>query len=77
MSEESLWWSTRELAARIAAKEISAREALEAHLERIDAVNPILNAVVTRDDEAALIQAEAADAAAARGESLGPFTGCR
>ncbi|WP_436326334.1 amidase [Brevibacterium sp. FAM 27836] len=75
MSEESLWWSTRELAARIAAKEISAREALEAHLERIDAVNPILNAVVTRDDEAALIQAEAADAAAARGESLGALHG--
>lgn len=77
MSEEMLWWSTRELAARIAAKEVSAREALQVHLDRIDAVNPVLNAVVTRDDEAAFAQAEAADSATARGESFGPCTGCR
>ncbi|WP_209326065.1 amidase [Brevibacterium renqingii] len=75
MSEELLWCSTRELAARIAAKEISAREALQAHLDRIDAVNPVLNAVVTRDDEAAFVRAEAADAASARGESFGPLHG--
>ena len=71
VDNELLWCSTRELAARIAAKDISAREALEAHLERIDEVNPVINAVVTRDDEAAFAQAEAADAATARGESLG------
>jgi amidase len=75
MSEEMLWWSTRELAARIADKELSAREALEAHLARIDEVNPVLNAVVTRDDEAAFAQADAADEALARGESLGALHG--
>ncbi|MGC2942084.1 MULTISPECIES: amidase family protein [unclassified Brevibacterium] len=75
MSEEMLWWSTRELAAQIAAKEVSAREALQVHLDRIDEVNPALNAVVTRDDEAAFAQAEAADAAAARDESFGPLHG--
>jgi amidase len=75
VDNELLWCSTRELAARIAAKDISAREALEAHLERIDEVNPVINAVVTRDDEAAFAQAEAADAATARGESLGALHG--
>lgn len=75
VDNELLWCSTRELAARIAAKDISAREALEAHLERIDEVNPVINAVVTRDDEAAFAQAEAADAATARGESLSALHG--
>ncbi len=75
MSEEMLWWSTRELAARIASKEVSAREALQVHLDRIDEVNPALNAVVTRDDEAAFARAAAADAATARGESYGALHG--
>ncbi len=46
-----------------------------AHLERIAAVNPRLNAVVQLDVEAALAQAQAADAARARGERLGPLHG--
>lgn len=75
MSEEMLWWSTRELAARIASKEVSAREALQVHLDRVDEVNPALNAVVTRDDEAAFARAAAADAATARGESYGALHG--
>ncbi|WP_062242496.1 amidase [Brevibacterium epidermidis] len=75
MSDEMLWWSTRELAARIASKEVSAREALQVHLDRVDEVNPALNAVVTRDDEAAFAQAAAADAATARGESYGALHG--
>ena len=41
----------------------SAREAVAAHLARIDEVNPAINAVVTLDPEAAFA---AADAAAAR-----------
>ncbi|WP_166971712.1 amidase [Brevibacterium atlanticum] len=75
MSDELRWLSTRELAARIAAKEISAREALDDHLDRIDAINPTINAVVTRDDEAAHAHAAAADEALSRGESVGPLHG--
>ena len=55
--------------------EISARELLEAHLARIDTVNPVLNALVTLTPETALEQAAEADQAHARGESLGPLHG--
>lgn len=42
-----LWsLSAGELARRIAAKEISSLEVVEAHLARIEAVNPRVNAVV-------------------------------
>jgi amidase len=75
MSDDLRWLSTRELAARIAAKEISAREALDDHLHRIDQVNPAINAVVTRDDEAAYVSAAAADESLAHGESLGQLHG--
>jgi amidase len=53
----------------------SAREATAACLARLDAVNPKLNAVVRRFDEQALAAADAADAARARGEALGPLHG--
>lgn len=72
---ELTWLSTRELAARIASGEISAREALADHLARRDAVNPALNAIVTRDDDRAADRAERADARRAAGEPLGALHG--
>lgn len=69
------WLSTRELASRLRTGEVSSREALEAHLDRIDAVNPALNAVVTLDADTARAQASAADEAYARGERLGLLHG--
>lgn len=72
---ELTWLSTRELAARIASGEISAREALADHLARRDAVNPALNAIVTRDDDRAAYRAERADARRAAGEPLGALHG--
>jgi amidase len=64
-----------ELAGMIARKEVSSREVVEAHLARIDAVNPYLNAVVRRLDESALAAADAADKAVATGGALGTFHG--
>ena len=63
--------SASELTRRIHAREISAVEVVEMHLARIDEVNPTLNAVVTRCDEMALERAKEADAALARGKTLG------
>jgi amidase len=67
--------SARELSRKIAGRELSAVEALDAHLARIERRNPELNAVVSLDNEAARRQAEAADIALARGEALGPLHG--
>ena len=64
-----------ELAARIRAGTTTSREVVEAHLARIDAVNPFLNAVVRRLDEEALAAADVADAAIRDGAANGVFHG--
>ena len=48
---------------------------LEAHIARIEAVDERLNAVVARRFDAARAEADAVDAARARGETLGPLAG--
>ncbi len=63
------------IARRIKAGEGSAREVVEAHIRRIEAVNRRLNAVVVPLFDEALAQAKAADGVQARGESLGPLHG--
>lgn len=66
---ELTWLSTRELASRIARREISSREVLSEQLARMDFVNPVINAVVARDDERAFAEATRADAMTARGRT--------
>ncbi|QHB98966.1 amidase [Epidermidibacterium keratini] len=68
--DEISYLGGRELAARIRSGEISSREATEAALRRIEAVNPQVNAVVTLAAEAALEQADAADRRRLAGEDL-------
>jgi amidase len=73
---DPLWRSTAvELAARLARGEVSAREVLDAHLQRIEQANPSINAVVTLSVERAIDDATRADDAHARGESLGALHG--
>jgi amidase len=67
--------SAVEMARRIRARELSARETVEAHLAQIERLNPALNAIVTLDAERALNRASAADEAQSRGEALGPLHG--
>lgn len=67
--------SAGELAAAIRSREISAVDALEAHIAQIARHNPALNAVVTRDEGAARKRAAEADAALARDEVWGPLHG--
>ncbi|HET7869058.1 MAG TPA: amidase family protein [Actinomycetota bacterium] len=68
-------FSAREIARLIAAGEVSALELLQAHVERIEAVNPRLNAVVLPLFEEALARAAEADAARSRGDLLGRLHG--
>ena len=63
------------LAERIATRELSARETVEAHLRRIEEVDEAINAVVALDAEAALAQASERDAELARGVTRGPLHG--
>ena len=64
-----------ELAEKIRTGDTSSREVLEAHIGRVEAVNPQLNAIVRRLDDEARSAADAADQAVADGAPLGPLHG--
>jgi amidase len=77
--DELIYASATALAQSIRSKEVSSEEIVNAYLQRIEAVNPQLNAVVQLAADAARAQARQADAALARGEIKGllhgvPFT---
>ncbi|QXV56811.1 amidase [Amycolatopsis sp. TNS106] len=59
----------------LASGELSARELLDATLDRVAALNPVLNAVVSIDEDKARAAAAAADEAQAAGRPLGPLHG--
>ncbi len=67
--------SAAEMARQIAAGAITSAELVEAHIRRIEQVNPALNAVVANRFELARREAEAADRARQRGDALGPLHG--
>lgn len=77
MSESDICFMTAtEMARRIRAGELSCREVMQAHLARIERVNPKVNAIVTQiSSEQVLAAADAADKALARGENTGPLHG--
>jgi amidase len=75
MNNDLCFLSAVEMAAQIRAGRLSAREVMQAHLARIEAVNPQVNAIVTLHAEQAMAAALAADEAQARGEPLGPLHG--
>ncbi len=64
-----------ELAAALASGDISSVELTQAYLNRINRYNPTLNAFITICDESALQQAQAADAARAKGKNINPLLG--
>ncbi len=66
--------SLKQLAAGLAAKEFSSVELTQVFLDRIEVLNPRLNAFITVDRAGALAQAEAADTARAQG-AAGPLAG--
>lgn len=68
-------WSASDLAQAIAAGRVSANEAVEACIARIEAFDPAVNAVVLRRFDEARGEARQADARRAAGEPLGPLHG--
>ena len=71
MSVDLIRLSAAETAARIAAREVSAVEVAQAHLDRIDAVDDRVHAFLHVDREGALEQARRVD----NGELVGPLAG--
>ncbi|WP_233575671.1 amidase [Noviherbaspirillum saxi] len=67
--------SAMDMAHEIRSGHLSAREVMQAHLDRIENVNPKVNAIVTLHAEQAMAAADAADEAQARGAQLGPLHG--
>jgi amidase len=70
-----LFQSATEAAELLRRREISSRELTGMLLARIDAVNPLVNAVVEVQGKHALQAAAAADQALARGDATGPLHG--
>jgi aspartyl-tRNA(Asn)/glutamyl-tRNA(Gln) amidotransferase subunit A len=74
MNSELVYQDATRLAELIRSKDVSPVEVVQAHLDRIEAVNPNLNAVVTVAHDA-LKAAKAAEAAVLAGHALGPLHG--
>lgn len=73
---EQLWQrSAGELAKMIRAREVSSREVVDAHLQRIEQVNDHLNAVTIVLSDSAVKAAEAADKRTAEGADVPPLHG--
>lgn len=67
--------SATSMARALRQRKVSALDLLNAYLDRVDTVNPAINAVVVQDRRAARAQARKADEEAARGAWRGPLHG--
>jgi amidase len=72
---DAIYWSASALARALRARELSAREIVDACLARIDVVNPSINAVVQLIPERARSEADALDKLADSGHFKGPLHG--
>src|SRR5271169_4760661 len=72
---EITFLSAGSMAELIRKRELSPVELVEAHLDRIEKLNPVLNAFVHVDAEGARRQAHAAEAALRNGEKIGALHG--
>ena len=70
-----LYLPVRELAQRVKSRHVSSVKLTQTCLDRLDALGPKLNAVVTVMRESALAEARAADAEIAHGRHRGPLHG--
>ena len=75
MTSELCGFSATELARLIRAKQVAARDVVQAHLEQIERINPAVNAIVTLVPEQAMAAARQADEQLVRGSNVGPLHG--
>jgi amidase len=76
LGSEELWQlDAFAMAEGVRNREFSSRDVIASCLQRLDAINPAINAMTEVRPEAALAQAEAADKAVAAGEELGLLHG--
>ncbi|MGW5112050.1 amidase [Nocardia sp. NPDC004123] len=75
MDSDICYASARELAGWLRARQVSAVEVVRTHLDRIERINPKVNAIVTLVGEQALDAARAADQRVAAGAEPGPLHG--
>jgi len=74
LTEKLTTKSATELAVLIRSRSVSPVAVVEAYLQRIEEINPSLNAIVTLADDA-IDQARIAEAALTRGDEVGPLHG--
>ncbi|MEK6482422.1 amidase [Catalinimonas sp. 4WD22] len=72
---DPLFTSAKQLAAMVQSGEVSSTELVNMFYQRIDEVNPQINAVVMMCRERAMMEAEQADKMRAAGKSMGPLHG--
>jgi amidase len=72
---ELIYLSATDLARAIRQRKVSAEEVINAYLQRIEAINPKINAIVQLTADTAREQAREADVALAHGKSKGPLHG--
>jgi amidase len=77
MSQSEICFMTAaEMVEKIRSRELSCREVMQAHLNQIERLNPIVNAIITRiPAEQALALADDADNALVKGNAIGPLHG--
>lgn len=75
LSRDVAYWSASRLVGAIQKGDISAQDALEGFLSRLEDHNTAVNALITFDIDTARQRARDADAARARGETLRPLHG--
>ncbi|MCA3835648.1 amidase family protein, partial [Burkholderia sp.] len=75
MTQELWRLSAAEMAAHVARRDVSATELTRSCLQRLEQVNPVINAIVDVMADSALQAASEADAAIARGAAVGPLHG--
>ena len=67
--------SASSLAEAIRRREVSSEEVVRAHLQRIDDINPSVNAIVSYRPDEAIARARELDALSVRGLSMGALHG--